>query len=80
MATHQALIQWQVTGGNQNGIKVTPVPADWSGLHCAAGRVRNKKMLEMEPDGVVAFPGGNGTKNMISISRKAGVPVWEIHS
>lgn len=61
-----------------HNITETPVPADWTGLHCAAGRIRNKKMLDMNPDAVIAFPGGNGTKNMVSISKKAGVPVWKI--
>lgn len=68
----------------QHSINAIPVPADWSGLHCAAGRIRNKKMLDMGIgmglDGVVAFPGGNGTRHMISIAKKAGLPVWEIHS
>lgn len=64
--------------GNLQGITVTPVPANWKGLACAAGRIRNKKMLDMKPDGVVAFPGGNGTKHMVSIARKAGIPVLEI--
>lgn len=59
-------------------IKVTAVPADWEHFKCAAGGIRNKKMLDMKPDGVVAFPGGNGTKNMISIAKKANVPVLQI--
>lgn len=38
--------------------------------------IRNKIMLEQEPDIVIAFPGGAGTENMITISRQAGVPVF----
>jgi len=44
----------------------------------AAGPIRNKRMLdEGRPDLVIAFKGGNGTANMISIARKAGVGVVE---
>jgi hypothetical protein len=32
-------------------------------------------MLEENPDLVVAFPGGSGTRNMVEIARKAGVTV-----
>jgi len=61
-----------------NCIPVTVVPAEWSLFKCAAGMIRNKKMLDMKPDGVIAFPGGNGTKNMVSIAKKANIPVLEI--
>jgi hypothetical protein len=41
----------------------------------AAGAIRNGKMLDLEPERVVAFPGGTGTANMIEQARAAGVPV-----
>jgi predicted Rossmann-fold nucleotide-binding protein len=34
-------------------------------------------MLDMKPDGVVAFPGGDGTADMVRRARAAGVKVWE---
>jgi hypothetical protein len=55
----------------------TSYPADWLKYGRAAGPVRNRQMLrEGKPNLVVAFPtGGPGTKNMIGLAEKAGVPV-----
>lgn len=56
-------------------------PAKWDLYGKGAGHIRNRKMLEEgKPDLVVAFPGGNGTKNMMDISRKAGVEVIDVQS
>jgi hypothetical protein len=42
--------------------------------------LRNQRMLdEGKPDLVVAFPGGGGTKDMISRAIKAGVPIHEVN-
>lgn len=54
-------------------------PADWNRHGNAAGPIRNRQMLvEGKPDIVVAFPGGNGTANMIEQARAAGVRVLEV--
>lgn len=53
------------------------VPADWATYEHAAGPRRNQQMLELCPDGVIAFPGGKGTLDMVSRAKKAGVPVWQ---
>lgn len=51
-------------------------PADWKLHGRGAGPIRNRQMLvEGKPDLVVAFPGGVGTKNMISQAEDANVPV-----
>ena len=64
-----------------NAIPYLTVPANWGGEHGdAAGPIRNQIMLDMIGqmlDGVIAFPGGVGTKHMCETARKAGVPVWE---
>lgn len=53
--------------------------ASWKLDGRAAGPLRNKKMLEKtKPDLVVAFPGGRGTENMISLAEGAGVVVRKI--
>lgn len=45
----------------------------------AAGHVRNQKMLDVEkPDLVVAFPGGDGTQDMIRRAEAAGVKVFRV--
>jgi hypothetical protein len=44
-----------------------------------AGPRRNQKMIdEGKPDIVLAFPGGDGTADMVRRARKAGVKVIEI--
>ena len=72
------------------GLKVVSVPAHWK--HCkgcppgcaeyegkAAGPIRNRKMLAMRPDVVLAFHSdiraSKGTAHMVDIARKAGVEV-----
>lgn len=53
--------------------------ADWKKYGKRAGYIRNKEMLDKgKPDVVIAFPGGQGTKNMVELARKAGVPVIEV--
>lgn len=53
-------------------------PADWS-KGKAAGIIRNAEMLKEEKiDLVIAFPGGNGTKDMVERSKRAGVEVVEV--
>ncbi len=56
------------------------MPANWDYYGKKAGPVRNAWMLKWcMPDLVIAFPGGDGTANMIKISRSAGVRVYEPH-
>lgn len=50
--------------------------AEWKKFGRAAGPIRNKRMLdEGKPDFIVAFTGGDGTDNMITQARFAGVEV-----
>lgn len=52
------------------------VPANWRRDGRGAGAIRNQRMLTMcEPNLVVAFPGGNGTADMIDRSHGWGVKV-----
>jgi precorrin-6x reductase len=60
------------------GIPCIAFNADWNSYGRRAGIIRNERMLkEGAPDLVVAFWDGNskGTKHMIDIAEKAGVPV-----
>lgn len=55
------------------------VNADWRAYGRNAGPKRNQKMLnEEKPDLVVAFPGANGTADMVYRAKMAGVEVIEI--
>ena len=60
----------------RNQLELLRCPADWAKYGKAAGMIRNREMLQLGPDVVVAFPGRTGTENMIRISRQAGVPVF----
>jgi hypothetical protein len=67
--------------GRQAGVDVKPYAADWRRFGRSAGPRRNRKMLAEERahlDLVVAFPGGNGTADMVAIARAAGVDVLEV--
>jgi predicted Rossmann-fold nucleotide-binding protein len=67
-------MQW----ANRHGIHHIPYPANWQLFGLGAGRRRNRKMAkEGKADLVVAFPGGNGTADMIEVARRAGMPVLQ---
>ncbi len=56
--------------------------ADWDKYGDSAGPIRNREMLnDGKPDMVVAFytnpDKSKGTKDMVKIARKAGIPVYE---
>jgi hypothetical protein len=59
-------------------VPALPFPAEWALHGKAAGPIRNQRMLdEGRPDGVVAFPGGNGTADMVRRAEDAGIKVWK---
>jgi hypothetical protein len=50
---------------------------DWDTYGKPAGMIRNRQMLvEGQPNVVIAFPGNVGTENMVTIARRADVPVF----
>lgn len=65
--------QWALKRGLATEVHM----ADWDTYGKPAGMIRNREMLTIgQPNVVIAFPGTTGTENMITISRKAGVPVF----
>ena len=63
----------------KRGIPCIEEPAHWDVHGKAAGSIRNSQMLRLhKPDLGVAFPGQNGTFDMVSKMRAAGVPVYEV--
>ena len=53
--------------------------AEWNKYGKSAGPRRNQRMIdESRPDMVVAFPGGDGTADMVIRARKAGIKVLSI--
>lgn len=66
--------QW----AEDRGVALMKFPADWGKHGKGAGPIRNQQMLnEGKPDGVVAFPGGSGTADMMYRAKMAGLEVWE---
>jgi hypothetical protein len=61
-------------------IHFAEVPALWKlpdgRTDRAAGPARNRAMLFLHPDGVVAFPGGKGTADMVAAAVAYGLKVW----
>jgi hypothetical protein len=67
--------EWAAT----RGVCALPFPADWDKWGRAAGPIRNGQMILVgRPDAVIAFPGGDGTNNMIDQAEKAGITVYKI--
>jgi hypothetical protein len=57
-----------------NGVECLTVKADWNGNGKRAGPIRNQEMLDMGPIGVVAFPGGRGTADMVGGQKRRAFP------
>lgn len=64
--------------------KIKAFPADWDKYGKAAGPIRNSQMLKENIEFVIAFHDNildsRGTKDMISKSLKAGIPVMLVNS
>lgn len=57
-------------------VEVWRFVASWQKHGKAAGAIRNQAMLDAgKPQGVVAFPGGAGTEDMVKRAEAAGVTV-----
>ena len=56
---------------------VLTVPARWDRYGKQAGPLRNKYMVDLEPDVVVAFirPESRGTRNAVRLAEEAGIGV-----
>lgn len=51
--------------------------AEWRRYGKAAGPIRNRRMLdEFQPDRVLAFPGGKGTKDCATAAMQRGLDVF----
>jgi hypothetical protein len=60
------------------GLPVAEVKANWDYWGKRAGPLRNQWMLWLEPNLVVAFPGGRGTADMVQRAERAGIEVRRI--
>ena len=69
---------------NLRGLTVMAFPADWARLGRRAGPARNTRMLDENPDLVIAFTDdlerSRGTRDTVTKARKRGIPVEVINS
>ena len=62
----------------KDNVLVCSYPADWQKEGKSAGPKRNARMIaESNPNGVIAFPGGVGTADMIKKAKTADLLVWQ---
>lgn len=66
------------------GLPVKEFPADWEKYGRAAGPIRNREMLSLCPDLVLAFHDdlnpSRGTKNTVEEARRRGIPAKLVSS
>jgi hypothetical protein len=68
-------LAWQ--WADERGVPCGSYPAHWDEHGKKAGPIRNQEMIDQgSPDGVVAFPGGRGTADMVAKAEAAGLKVW----
>lgn len=61
------------------GVNYKTVHAQWSRHKKMAGIIRNEQMIRMKHDMVVAFPGGNGTADMVRRASMTGKTLMLVH-
>lgn len=72
----QLAAQW---GKTEDDCRVIECKADWKRHGKAAGPIRNQMMLDVhQPDGVIAFKGGKGTRDMIRRAENQFVKVFRL--
>lgn len=62
----------------EHNIQCTVFKAEWNLHGLGAGPRRNQRMLEEQPEVVIAFPGGFGTADMVRRAKNAGLYVIEV--
>jgi hypothetical protein len=65
---------------DEQGLPHARVDALWRRNGNSAGPERNWAMMLLQPQLVVAFPGGKGTSHMLSIAGKYGVEIKRVQS
>jgi len=63
----------------KNDVPIREYYAAWEKHGKAAGPIRNQQMIDDgKPDGLIAFPGGRGTNDMVLRAQVAGLTVWDL--
>jgi hypothetical protein len=71
---------WALAASASADVIEEPHPADWATHGKAAGPIRNKHMVDLGADLVLAFPLPNsvGTAHTMRLARQAGIEVREV--
>lgn len=67
-----------VSWANSRNVACIGFLANWREFGRKAGPMRNQQMVDYGIDGLVAFPGGRGTADMVGRAKAAGVTVMEV--
>ncbi|WP_339514425.1 SLOG family protein [Pseudomonas sp. RL_15y_Pfl2_60] len=67
--------QFTAAWAKSRGVPCTVVEAQRAALGDKADDVRNKAMLDLQPDGMVAFPSTHDTYTLRKAAEVAGVPI-----
>lgn len=68
--------RWAQEWARQASVPCRTFMANWELHGRAAGPIRNRQMFDQfKPDGIVAFPGGPGTADMVDVGLESGL-VW----
>ena len=59
------------------GLPIAEFPAEWDRFGKRAGMIRNAEMANYA-DALIAFPGGQGTLNMVAEADRRGLPIVKI--
>jgi hypothetical protein len=66
--------------GSVRDVEEEPHPAKWNTQGKGAGMVRNGEMAKLGADLCIAFPGGNGTADMVDQALAANIPILDLRS
>jgi hypothetical protein len=68
---------WCALEATRRGIRVFEYPAEWDKYGRSAGYIRNKEMIDENPDVVLAFQRdkSKGTQHTIDLAQKKGIRV-----
>lgn len=69
---------WAARWAIENNIQQQAFNANWTKFGNAAGPIRNQQMADSGADECVAFPGGEGTADMVRRAKAAGMKVTEV--
>jgi len=62
----------------KNNVNLEVHYADWDYYGRSAGPIRNRKMADSNLELLLAFPGGSGTNNMVSLCKERHIKIHKV--